>query len=213
MRSASTGLAHLPEEATAASRPIPIVPEVLPCFLRFLLLLLLLLLLVVPPLHVLTCLLCASAAVKQAPACARHGMLLRTKQAVEACVRRLRQVRRPSLPPGRGSLSDMSPAGSFRQLSTHPSHALPTPSSPPNDALFSGAYPSCIYRGFDSAIFAWFAQHAGGLGYELAMCAGDLDVFGTAGLSSSHSNGGFQPRGSASGQQQRAADFSAAYEY
>lgn len=33
MRSASTGLAHLPEEATASSRPIPIVPEVLPGFL------------------------------------------------------------------------------------------------------------------------------------------------------------------------------------
>ena len=49
------------------------------------------------------------------------------------------QVRRPSLPPGRGSLSDMTAGGSFRQLSTHPSHALPTPASPPDDGLFSGA--------------------------------------------------------------------------
>lgn len=38
------------------------------------------------------------------------------------------EMRRPSLPPGRGSLTDMHSAGNSslpRQLSTHPSHALP----------------------------------------------------------------------------------------
>ena len=38
------------------------------------------------------------------------------------------EMRRPSLPPGRGSLTEMHSAGKSslpRQLSTHPSHATP----------------------------------------------------------------------------------------
>ena len=48
------------------------------------------------------------------------------------------QVRRPSLPPGRGSLSDAASAGSFRQLSSHPSFALPPPSA---DQHLQGDHP------------------------------------------------------------------------
>lgn len=36
------------------------------------------------------------------------------------------EMRRPSLPPGRGSLGAVGSAGLHRSLSSHPSHAMPS---------------------------------------------------------------------------------------
>ena len=50
-----------------------------------------------------------------------------TNQATAPIPIRIPEMRRPSLPPGRGSLTDVHSAGTSlpRQLSTHPSHTLP----------------------------------------------------------------------------------------